>query len=258
MLERLNRGWRVLATGLCFVVFGLGGLVVRCAVYPLLLLAVGHLKRRQWLTQTIIHYSFRGFVALMQGLGVLSYEVRGLERLHRRGLLILANHPTLIDVVFLMAFVRSADCIVKAGLAHNPFTRGPVTAAGFITNNGGAELLQDCLRSLQDGRNLIVFPEGTRTPLSGQVRLQRGAAHVAVKGRRPITPVHIQCSAPMLTKGMAWWQVPARKPHFCIEVGEDIAVEPFCQAAPSEALAARQVTEHLSEQLFRETSHARA
>lgn len=258
MGEWVNRGWRVLATGLCFAVFGLGGLVVRCVVYPALLLGVRQPGRRQHLSQAVIHHSFRWFVALMRCVGVLSYEVRGMERLQRRGLLILANHPSLIDVVFLISFVRHADCIVKAALARNPFTRGPITAAGFITNSGGPELLDDCLRSLQAGNNLIIFPEGTRTPLQGRVRLQRGAAHVAVKGRIAITPVHIHSSLPMLTKGTPWWQVPLRKPHFTIEVREDIAVAPFCETAPSEVLAARQVTEHLSEQLFREPSRASA
>ncbi len=37
MAERLNRYWRVFATGFCFAVFGLGGLVIRLLVYPLLL-----------------------------------------------------------------------------------------------------------------------------------------------------------------------------------------------------------------------------
>lgn len=258
MGERLNRCWRVLATGLCFTVFGLGGLVVRCVVYPVLLLAVREPQHRQNLSQAVIRHSFRWFVALMRGVGVISYEVRGMERLQRRGLLILANHPSLIDVVFLISFVRHADCIVKAALARNVFTRGPIAAAGFITNSGGAELLDDCLRSLHAGNNLIIFPEGTRTPLQGQVRLQRGAAHVAVKGRIAITPVHIHSSLPMLTKGTPWWKVPRRKPHFTIEVREDIVVDPFCEAAASEVLAARQVTEHLYEQLFREPSRASA
>lgn len=257
MGERLNRCWRVLATGLCFAVFGLGGLVVRCVVYPVLLAVVRQPKRRQYLSQAVIHHSFRWFVALMRGVGVLSYEVRGMERLQRRGLLILANHPSLIDVVFLISFVRHADCIVKAELARNPFTRGPIAAAGFITNNGGVKLQEDCLNSLQAGNNLIIFPEGTRTPLQGQARLQRGAAHIAVKGRIAITPVHLHSSLPMLTKGTPWWQVPQRKPHFTIEVREDIAVEPFCDAT-SEVLAARQVTQHLYEQLFREPSRASA
>ena len=56
---------------------------------------------------------------------------------------------------------------------------------------------------------------------------------------------------PMLTKGTPWWKVPVRKPHFTIEVRPDIAVEEFCASAASESLAARHVTEHLSEQLFK-------
>ncbi|NMM80861.1 1-acyl-sn-glycerol-3-phosphate acyltransferase [Acidovorax sp. SRB_14] len=256
MLERLNRAWRIVATGLCFSVFGLGGLVLRCVFFPALMLSVRQPARRQELSQAVIHHSFRWFVALMQGVGVLSFEVSGMERLQRRGQLILANHPSLIDVVFLISFVRHADCIVRAALARNPFTGGPIRAAGFITNNGGAELLQDCLESLQAGNNLIIFPEGTRTPLQGSAKLQRGAAHVAVKGRVDITPVHIHSSLPMLTKGMPWWQVPLRKPHFTIQVRQDIAVDEFCVAADSESLAARHVTAYLSEQLFREPSRA--
>ncbi len=256
MLEVLGRIWRLAATGLCFVVFGCGGLLVRCVVFPLLLLLVRDQRRREDVTKSLIHHAFRWFVALMRGVGVLTYEVRHGERLQRRGLLVLANHPSLIDVVFLIALIRHADCIVKASLADNPFTRGPVRAAGFITNNGGAELLQDCLASLQQGNNLIIFPEGTRTPMCGSVRLQRGAANVAVRGNIDITPVHIHCSHPLLTKGAAWWQVPSQRPHFVIDVREDIAITPFVAQTSSESLAARHVTDYLAEYLFKEPSCA--
>lgn len=258
MLELINRGWRIAATGFCFAVFGLGGMVLGGVVCPVAMLFVRGPERRQQLSQAIIHYSFRGFVGLMNAVGVISYEVRGAERLDRRGLLILANHPSLIDVVFLISFVRHADCIVKAALARNPFTRGPIRAAGFVTNGDGAGLLEDCVRSLRSGHNLIIFPEGTRTPLQGKAKLQRGAAHVAVRGRIDITPVHIHSSLPMLTKGTPWWKVPVRKPHFTIEVRPDIAVQQFCASSASEALAARRVTEYLSEQLFQEPVSASA
>lgn len=251
MFETINRAWRIVATAICFSVFGLGGILLGVCVCPAAMLFVRGAKRQQQLSQTIIHYCFRGFVGLMKLVGVISYEVHGAERLQRRGLLILANHPSLIDVVFLISFVRHADCIVKAALARNPFTSGPIRAASFITNGEGAGLLEDCVRSLQDGNNLIIFPEGTRTPLKGAIRLQRGAAHVAVRGRIDITPVHIHSSLPMLTKGTPWWKVPVRKPHFTIEVRPDIAVEEFCDSAGSDTLAARHVTEHLSVQLFK-------
>ena len=258
MRERLNRVWRVVATAFCFSIFGLGGLALRCVVCPVFTLVVRDPARQQQLSQAAIHHCFRWFVALMNFVGVISYEVHGAERLQRRGLLILANHPSLIDVVFLISFVRHADCIVKAALAHNPFMRGPIRAAGFITNGDGAGLLEDCVQSLNEGNNLIIFPEGTRTPLVGDVKLQRGAAHVAVKGRVNITPVHIHTSLPMLPKGRPWWKVPARKPHFSFEVREDIDIEEFCVAAGNESLAARQVTDYLSDHLFRGPSRASA
>jgi 1-acyl-sn-glycerol-3-phosphate acyltransferase len=179
MANRLNRYWRVVATAGCFAVFGLGGLMVRCVAYPVLVLTVRDPQRRMHLCQNIIHHGFRWFVRLMTTVGVISYELHGQEKLSRRGLLVLANHPSLLDVVLLIAVVRHANCIVKEKLARNPFTGGPIHAAGFITNDDGATLLDACLSTLEAGNNLVIFPEGTRTPLEGPVRLQRGAAQVA-------------------------------------------------------------------------------
>lgn len=257
MLERLNRWWRMEATGFCFAVFGLGGLLVRMVIYPVLAVTVHPLQRRTQMVKAVIHHSFRAFVALMAGLGVLSYEVRHVERLQRKGLLVLANHPSLIDVVFLISFIRNMDCIVKQALLRNPFTRGPIAAAGFIANDAGATLVESCIASIHAGNNLIIFPEGTRTPVNGAVQLQRGAANVAVRGRINITPVHIHCTLPMLTKGAPWWKVPLRRPHFTIEVREDIDINALMAGASSEALAARNVTQYLSEQLFKEPSRVR-
>ena len=143
----LNRWWRVVATGFSFAAFGLGGLLLGVVVFPLLLVIVRHHQRRSALARWVIHHLFRVFVAMMCLLGVCSVEVRHRERLHRSGLLILASHPSLIDVVFLMSLVRDADCIVKAALLRNPFTRGPVRAAGFVCNDSGPGLIDDCVAS---------------------------------------------------------------------------------------------------------------
>ncbi|MGJ4748906.1 lysophospholipid acyltransferase family protein, partial [Leptospira sp. SA-E8] len=141
----------------------LWGLAFPLLTSPLLLTLTGRAHRRA-VAQAVIHASFRVLVGLMVGLGIIRLEIRGADRLQRRGLLILANHPTLIDVVLLIAFVRHADCIVKGALARNPFTRLPIRAAGFVCNNSGAGLIEDCIASVQAGNNLIIFPEGTRTP----------------------------------------------------------------------------------------------
>jgi len=170
-----------------------------------------------------------------------------LNRLERSGLLILANHPTLIDTVFLMAFVKNADCIVKSSLWNNPFTRGPIRAAGYINNGDGPGLVNACVTSLRNGNNLIIFPEGTRTPRDGAANFKRGAANVAVRGMFNPTPVTIRCSPSTLGKGDKWWKVPCRRVQISIEVGEDIELEPFVSSANNETLAARRLTEYLQD-----------
>lgn len=220
-------------------------MLLRVLVFPLLDLFVREPRQRFRLARAVLRHAFRGFIGLMQGLGVLRYEVIGAERLAREGLLILANHPTLIDTVFLMALARRADGIVKAELWNNPFTRGPVRSAGYVKNDQGPALLASCLASLEEGNNLIVFPEGTRTGSDGVIRLKRGAAHIAVHGQRNITPVLIRCVPMTLAKGSPWWRVPARPVHFRIEVRDDILIAPFLAGGAGEPMAARHLTTYL-------------
>jgi 1-acyl-sn-glycerol-3-phosphate acyltransferase len=252
LLTRLDHYWRILATGLSFAAFGIGGLAMRILIFPLLNLLIWKRQLRTRLARTVIQIAFRGFVGLMRGLGVLRYRITGLERLQRGGLLILANHPTLIDTVFLMAFVKRADCIVKSALWNNPFTHGPVRAAGYIRNDTGVDMLEDCIASLSNGSNLIIFPEGTRTPADGVVNLKRGAANIAIRGGRNVTPVLIRCTPPTLGKGEKWWRVPTRWVQFSIDVQEDIDVRPFIDGAGNDTLAARHLTEYLEDYFNRE------
>ena len=252
MLARAGRVWRVFATGLSFALFGIGGLILRVIVFPLLSLCVRAPEVRRHAARGAVRVSFRAFVGIMRMLGVLRYEVHGLDKLDRAGQLILANHPTLIDTVFLIAFVRNADCIVKGTLSNNPFMRGPIRAAGYICNDRGPELVEDCIASLRAGGNLIVFPEGTRTPPCGAATFKRGAANIAVRGMRAVTPVVIQCDPPTLGKGDKWWQVPPRQARFCIDVKDDIAVELFRHDDVPEVVAARRLTEYLQQFFMRE------
>ena len=255
MFERIGYCWRVFATGLSFVSFGIGGIFLRVLVFPMLNLFVWNHQTRTAFARSIIRRTFCAFVGLMRGLGVLRYEIIGAHRLERNGLLILANHPTLIDTVFLMALVKRADCIVKGGLWNNPFTRGPVRAAGYINNDQGIDLVADCIASLSIGNNLIIFPEGTRTPSNGVISLKRGAANIAARGRYNMTPVVISCNPMTLGKGEKWWRVPARFAQFRIEVKEDIEIDQFIANGVSEVMAARQLTEYLENYFIEGNKH---
>jgi 1-acyl-sn-glycerol-3-phosphate acyltransferase len=224
-----DRPYRIVATGFCFGVFGLLGLGVLTLVYPVTLLAGAGSRATQRRVRDILRRGLRGFTRLMALCGVISYEVRHRERLARNGLLVVANHPSLIDVVFLIGLLRQPNCVVKASLESNLFTRGPVASAGFVVNDGGPGLVDDCIASVRAGDNLIIFPEGTRS-VSHDGRLspmKRGLANIALRGGFALTPVVITVSESMLGKGQPWYRAPLRRPHFVLSVLEDIPMSRY-------------------------------
>ena len=251
MPELLDRGWRIVGTALSFAAFGLGGLLLRVLVFPLVRIFSRDRATLQRRARALIRAAFAGHIGVMHRLGVMTYEFNGLERLERKGLLVLANHPTLVDVVLLVSRLPNTDCVVKSKLANNPFTRGPVRATGYICNDNGAGLVDDCIASVRSGYNLLIFPEGTRTPRGELLGpLQRGAANIAVRGGFDVTPVVIRCAPRTLGKGEKWYRVPARRFHLSVDVLPDLPVAPFLADGSPEPLAARRLTAALGD-IFR-------
>ncbi|MGH8178642.1 MAG: lysophospholipid acyltransferase family protein [Steroidobacter sp.] len=219
--------WRFLVTGFCFSVFGLGALVLGAVVLPLVRLAPAAHEVKRMRARAVMRSGLRLFVRLMHRLGGMAYEFRGVERLGRPGQLIVANHPSLIDVVFLLAFTPGANCVVKQGLWRNPLTRGAVSLAEYITNDPTAAMIEASAAALSDGQTLIMFPEGTRTTPHRPPVFHRGAANVALRAARVVTPVYIRCEPTTLTKAEAWYRIPPRRPRFSLVVGEDLSLDAY-------------------------------
>ena len=242
--------WRLSATALCFAVFGVASLALGLAVFPLLRLtaapAAGCLRVRRVLAAVL-----RGYLRLMSALGVLSWEFAGTERLGRPGQVILANHPTLIDVLFLIGFTPGASCVVKGALWRNPFTRWPLLAAGYVPNAPTDLMIRAAAAALASGQSVIIFPEGTRTVPGVAPSFHRGAAAIAIRAAAMVTPVYIRCDPPTLTKRAPWYRIPARRAHFRLRTGADIDVAEL-RTRTSGPLAARELNARLLDIYARE------
>jgi 1-acyl-sn-glycerol-3-phosphate acyltransferase len=239
-----GRAWRLVATVLCFTVFGASALVLTLLALPAARLFPGGAERRRSRLRLLVALSLARFARFMRSLGVLTYEVEGAERLGRPGQLIVANHPTLIDGVFLVSLVPEATCIVKAALARNLLTRGSIAAAGYVSNYPADIMIEGAADALRSGGSVIMFPEGTRTVPGETPQFHRGAAAIAVRAAAVVTPVYIWCEPPTLAKRDPWYRVPQRRPHFRLRVGADVDPEPFRDGAPL-PLAARELNEQL-------------
>ncbi|WP_254063376.1 lysophospholipid acyltransferase family protein [Rhodanobacter sp. L36] len=242
--------WRLFATGASFFFFGIGGLILRVLVLPLLALLPGDAITRRHRARAAIGGAFYLHMQFMYRTRVLDFHIDGAERLGQPGQLIIANHPSLIDVIFLIAQMRQTNCVVKASLWDNPCMHGAVRAAQYISNNGSPEMLEQAADVLREGQTLVMFPEGTRTKPGCAPVFHRGAAAIALRGARVVTPVFISVTPTTLTKAEPWYRIPDRRVIVQLRVGADIDPAQFNDAPMP--IASRRLNQHLHQLFLKE------
>jgi 1-acyl-sn-glycerol-3-phosphate acyltransferase len=246
----LERSWRFVATASAFAVFGAGAVLVTVLWFaPLALVPSATVRRRA--ARAVIRTGYRLFLGFLDTAGVVGFDVEpeSLARLAKGGNVIVANHPTLLDVMVLLAYVPQTCCVVKHTLFRNPFVSLAIRAAGYVPNRDPEQLLRDCDAALARGEPLIVFPEATRSVPGEPLRLQRGAAAVALNSGAVLNVVHFRCEPVLLSKGDPWYRIPERRPCLAARLGASLRARDFRRSGENRSVAARQLTLALEREL---------
>jgi 1-acyl-sn-glycerol-3-phosphate acyltransferase len=217
---------RFVGTALLWFFFGLFGLILSVFVFPLLYLTNQKANGRQHAARRLITQAFSAFMWVGCRMGVFSVHVTGMEHKDPEGAqLILANHPTLIDVVLLLSLLPQVDCVIKEAVKKNVFMRSSVTTANYISNREPEQLLSSCVTRLKSGSSLLLFPEGTRTTTGQGLHFKLGAAEVAIRTKTRILPIVIDCTPQFLARGEPWYSIPPTRPHFAVRILPAVPIE---------------------------------
>ena len=239
-MATLNVLWRIAVAGVCFLAFMIGGIAFSLVLFPLMRLLSGSRSEYERRVRVVVRLSFATLLQVLRVLGMLRIDARNTALLRQTGaVLVLANHPSYLDIVVLIAHIPNAVCVVKSKLWQSPFFGGVVRAAGYIRNDEPERLIPDCAAKLAQGLPLIIFPEGTRTVPGMPLHFVRGAAHIALTTGVPILPVVLRCEPRVLTKGGKWYALPPRV--VTIEVDVQACVTPAALVAKERA-GARSLT----------------
>ncbi|MDO3387799.1 lysophospholipid acyltransferase family protein [Gilvimarinus sp. SDUM040013] len=252
MVKWLDRSWRICATGFCFASFSGAALAQTLFVFPLYHLFCANSPEKTRKIRRLQQKSFAGFVKMMEVLGLIRVTLHNSALLQKApGCIVIANHPTLIDVVILFAALPGANCVVKGELWRSRFTRGVMRSAGFISNENADKLLQGCRSSLADGQAVLIFPEGSRTTAGQSLAFKRGFANVAVRTGAPLLTAFITCKPLTLVKGEKWYQVPPSRAYIDVYLHEVLEPRDIVDDFDDKPRAARLLTGYL-EQYFEE------
>lgn len=237
--------YRCVSKIIAILCFGLGAILLAIFVFPFIRLFTLHKKDFGIIARAYVSHTFRVFLGNLNicKTSLLKVEDKQAYRnIHSK--IIVANHPSLLDFVYIMSLVPNSTCIVRGGLTHTPL-RGVIKQAYITNTTDFNDVLIECKKLTDKGCNVIVFPEGTRSPRIGQNSYKKGAARIALYCGCDVLPLFIGGSDKYgLGKHDPLWSYNHVEPYlYDIKMLPVISIEQFKNL--SEPIAAKHLTEEM-------------
>jgi 1-acyl-sn-glycerol-3-phosphate acyltransferase len=180
------------------------------------------------LGRTAISFLYRSCWATAGRFGLLELDSSALDALRDEpgGLIIAANHPSMLDALVVVARLPRGVCVMKAELMRNVFLGAGARLAQYIRNDVGRGMVRDAVASLREGNQLVLFPEGTRTVSAPINAFKPGITLIAHLAEVPIQTIVIETFSPYLTKGWPLLKAPAVPVRMRVRLGRRFAADP--------------------------------
>lgn len=253
---------KIVLSGLAYLAFAIGGAFLSYLVMPVLYLVPGTKREKRRRCQRATSAAFRLFHRYLNVIGVMRYWP-GTESVGRRiqatindsqsrgfpaSVVVVANHPTLVDTCAIIASYPYLICVVKANVASFPALAPLMYFCGYVSATaslgGDTAIVDELIKRLREGDSVLLFPESTRSPDSGMRPFRRGPFEIAQRAQVPVQPVAIGTEPGLLKRGLSWYQVPRKKCHFDLQ-----ALDPLQTTCSGPETTGRSLAEHSFQQI---------
>jgi len=238
MATLLANGIRRAIDRICFWAI-LTDLVLCCIGWSLPALPLNSLlpkRMRARVGQYTAMFWCRHFIWFMQVTGRVRCDLTALDVLRDEPrLIIVPNHPSLIDALLVISRLSRITCIAKASLWHNLFFGAGIRLADYIRNDTTRQLLREAaaVLSAPGVSQMLIFAEGTRSFPPGTLNPFRpGFAAIARRAGAVVQTVLIETNSDYLSKTWPIYRQPPFPVIYRIRLGRRFTVtgspQDFC------------------------------
>jgi 1-acyl-sn-glycerol-3-phosphate acyltransferase len=202
--------------------------------------------------RSIVSFIYRCCWASAQGLGLMRIDADALDALRGEtgGLILAANHPTMLDAMLVVARLPRSVCVMRADLMRNVFLGPGARLARYIGNDSGRSMVRESVAALREGHLVVLFPEGTRTSTPPVNAFKPGIALIAKLAQVPIQTVLIRSESPYLRKGWPLLRAPPQLVRISVRLGRRF------QASGDRRGTLRQIEDYFADELGAEAPGA--
>ncbi len=143
-------------------------------------------------------FTIRVWAPVVQWILLSPIKTKGLENLKQgQHYIFMPNHASYYDIACLFHSSKlKLHFLAKDELRTNPFTGYMLKKLEMIfidrsNSQKSADSMRKAIQFIQEGRNVLIFPEGTRTRTGKLGALKRGGFKLAINSQTPIIPVKI-------------------------------------------------------------------
>ncbi|WP_310619273.1 lysophospholipid acyltransferase family protein [Flexibacterium corallicola] len=184
----------ILRTILFNIVFYLSTIVYLIVISPILALPR---KKGLWV------YPWWGLMARFQlrWIGGIKSEILDVDRIPKGGCIVAIKHQSSWEAITLYSLFQDSAYIIKRDLTYVPLTGWYLLKYKFITVHRGersltvAKMIDDAKTAINDGRTIVIFPEGTRQPLGAAPKYKLGICNLYNELGCPVIPIAVNSGA---------------------------------------------------------------
>lgn len=139
----------------------------------------------------------RGNLWLLKTIVGIDLEIRGREHIPQGAALVAMKHQSQLETFGVMPFLPDPVYVLKRELTWIPFFGWFLLRLKMIAINRSAgsdalsQMLEQAVVAAREGRQIVIFPEGTRREVDAPPRYRHGVVHLYERLQLPCTPVAI-------------------------------------------------------------------
>ena len=226
-----------------FSFFGVCALILRYLVFPF--------QKSKSQNYETLYKSWKFFIWLTSVTKIINVKQDNLDKIKNiKNSIIVATHPSFIDVVVLMSIIPNSTCFVAQKLAKNPFFKGMVELLFVIDSDDMNEWINRSVKKLNEGLNLIIFPMGTRHTKDEHPRIKRGAALIAQKSKKNIVALDIQTSSKFLYINQPIYDAGNKTISYSIKYQGEINIKEYYENKSNEIDIRSRITKAIGKILY--------